>query len=564
MLQNYKKIFVCIFLCLFPYLFFAKSGNDTQIIKSGHWIYEDLYTICTETKRTQFLSNQPLTIGELKFYLRDIPYDELSDAGRNLYEKIDAFLNKNEDFFSEDELRFYINPYAGPEVYYKSNPDINWTFAYNYKNAFLTIPVLIGFSNYITIELDPQIGKNYPSIQEWWNFTNIPYAGNQFEFLTPRFASGSTGAAFEKWGINFHVGKEGMKIGQSEFGSIIYNDTFETDAYFQLNLFTKWLKYTMDVVQVCNTKYFYLHQLDIRLFRNLKFGMIEGSLLNSSFELRYLNPFMLMHQYGSWMDYDYQMSDIERELYGEGHFCAYLAFTLEYTPVRNVRLYGLYAQNEILDLGGSRSDAALSVPDSLGGQVGVEISIPLDFGYLKPYTEVVYTSPYLYVKQSPDWSLFRTRHDMLTGENISSWKGLPYGPDTFGIKSGVKLLSTGNWKAGGSYTLLAQGENSFSIFDEKALIDGSEVYVYYPSVEYDLADSEEEKIAARDKGRYMWLTGIPEIKHQLAVYASYDVLQNLNIYSQLSYSFVLNARHTQGYFAHGIELIFGFEYSLLK
>ena len=85
MLQNYKKIFVCIFLCLFPYLFFAKSGNDTQIIKSGHWIYEDLYTICTETKRTQFLSNQPLTIGELKFYLRDIPYDELSDAGRNLY-----------------------------------------------------------------------------------------------------------------------------------------------------------------------------------------------------------------------------------------------------------------------------------------------------------------------------------------------------------------------------------------------------------------------------------------------------------------------------------------------
>nr|MCR4734069.1 hypothetical protein [Treponema sp.] len=156
MLQNYKKIFVCIFLFLFPYLFFAKSGNDTQIIKSGHWIYEDLYTICTETKRTQFLSNQPLTIGELKFYLRDIPYDKLSDAGRNLYEKIDAFLNKNEDFFSEDELRFYINPYAGPEVYYKSNPDIDWTFAYNYKNAFLTIPVLIGFSNYITIELDPQ------------------------------------------------------------------------------------------------------------------------------------------------------------------------------------------------------------------------------------------------------------------------------------------------------------------------------------------------------------------------------------------------------------------------
>ncbi|MCR4733983.1 MAG: hypothetical protein K5829_03125, partial [Treponema sp.] len=70
--------------------------------------------------------------------------------------------------------------------------------------------------------------------------------------------------------------------------------------------------------------------------------------------------------------------------------------------------------------------------------------------------------------------------------------------------------------------------------------------------------------AARDKGRYMWLTGIPEIKHQFTLYASYDLTQNLNIYSQASYSFVLNANHNQGYFAHGIELIFGFEYSLLK
>ncbi|MBR1639719.1 MAG: hypothetical protein IJ688_10080 [Treponema sp.] len=561
-MKNKIKISLILFF-LFLFSAFAKSGNNTQIIPAGHWLYDDLFTICSETKRVQFLTNQPLSVGELKFYLYDVPYEELSFQGKILFDRIKDYLNSSSDFFPEQDLRFYTNLRLNPEFYYKSNPDIDWSFNYNYRDFLINIPVIMGFSDYITIEPDLFIGKNYPSMQKWWNFTNIPYSGNQFEFLTPRFAYGSTGLTFENWGVNFHAGKEGMQIGTSQLGSIIYNNTFETDAYFQLNLFTKWLKYTMDVVQVCNTKFFYVHQLDIRLFRNLKFGMIEGSLLNSSFELRYLNPFMLMHQFGSWNDYGSKMTALESRLYGEGHFCAYLAFTLDYVPVKNVRIYGLYAQNEIQDLGGKPSDYDLSVPDSLGGQLGLEIKIPFANGYINNFLESTYASPYLYIKQSPDWSLWRTRKDMQTGKQVTSWMGLPYGPDTFAVKTGSSYKEA-RFEFGFDYLFLIKGQNDASIFFNKTSIEGEDIYTYYPSVEYKTAQNDEERLAARNKGRYMWMTGIPEFTNQFTISGAYKFLETLEVYGQIAYSLVYNNSHEKGAFSQGAEVSVGVEWKILK
>lgn len=560
----------------------AKSGSSTQVIPSGHWIYDDMYMLCTESAQAQFLTTQPLTVGELRFYFNQIPYDSLSASGRALYERAEDFLSSVADFLPGQELRLHANLEVSPEFYFKSNPDIDWSFAYNYQNPALTIPLIIGFSDYVTIGLSPFLGKNYVFAQDPQNIMNIPYGTNQFEFLTPRFAYGSTGLTFDNWGVSFHVGKEGLKIGQTEFGSIIYNDTFETDAYFQLGLFTKYLKYSMDVVQVSTQKFFYAHQLDMRPFRNLKISVIEGSLLNSSFELRYLNPFMIMHQFGSWKDYSGSMTSAERGVYGEGHFCAYIAFALDYVPVRNVRIYALYAQNEILDLGWEHLDRYLSVPDSLGGQLGVEVSVPVGFGYIKPFAEAVYTSPYLYVKHSPDWSLYRVRLDMACGKNVSSWMGSPYGPDCFAVRTGVTLLSQRKWRAGLTYTLKMHGENSADMFGKKIYVkknpDGSYervdspdaddevevIYGYYPSVEYNTALTDEERIAARDKGRWMWVTGIPEISNQIAVNASYDILENLSVYGQASYALVLNSKNVQDRVAQGVELAVGLKYTLFK
>lgn len=555
-----RNLVILIFMLFIRLSIFSASGNSTQIIQSGHWIYDAMEILSTDSKRSYFLTNQPLTVGELKFYLNDISWESLSDSGKILYDKVFSFLTRHDDFFPDYEMRVFANLRVNPEFYWKTNSDIPWSFSYNYKDFAITLPILLGFSDYFTIESDLFLGKNYVAASEPYNFTNIPLGGNQIEFLMPRFAYGSTGVVFEKWGVSLHVGKEGLQIGNTLLGSVIYNKTFETDSYIQLSLYTNWLKYALDVIQVDHTKFMYIHQLDLRPFKNFTVGVVEGSLLNSSFELRYLNPLMIMHQFGSWTDYD--LTDIEARFYGEGHFCAYLGFTFEWTPVRHLRVYGMYAQNEILDFGGSRTDSALSVPDSIGAQFGAQYNIPLNHGFLKTYVEAVYTSPYLYIKQSPDWSLYRHRQDMQTRSYIDTWLGSPLGPDCFAIGFKTEYESSGKWKSGAGYVFKVHGENNarlFSLYDDELGI-----YQYYPWTKYQLAENDDGRLSARDEARNMWMSGIPEYINMISLFGGYSVLSNLEISAQFIYTFIFNNGNVKGRYAHGAEFSLAVTYQLFK
>ena len=233
-----KKIVFLILLSLCSISLFAASGNSTQIIKSGHWIYDDLETLCMESKSEYFFETQPMTIGEMKFYFQRIPYESLSQSGKILYEKVKSFLNKNDDFFPNLELRFFANIQLNPEFYYKSNSNVDWSFNYFIREFPITLPIIIGFSDFITIEPDFMLGKNQPAANDPYNISNIPYAGNQFEFNFPKFAYGAVGHSFDKWGINFFAAKEGLQIYNTQLGSIIYNRTFETDFYCSLNIYS--------------------------------------------------------------------------------------------------------------------------------------------------------------------------------------------------------------------------------------------------------------------------------------------------------------------------------------
>ena len=98
-----------------------------------------------------------------------------------------------------EDLRFFINLNASPEFYIKTNKNIPYTFDYCLQNRFLEIPVIFGFSDYITIQSDFFIGKNYTSMQASDSFSNIPFNTDSIEFYIPRFAYGSTGKAIENW-----------------------------------------------------------------------------------------------------------------------------------------------------------------------------------------------------------------------------------------------------------------------------------------------------------------------------------------------------------------------------
>ena len=213
----------------------AATINDTQLIRQDHWIYDAMTKLSMEAAIVTFTERTPLTVGELKFYLREIEDYPLSSSGEELYNRIYNFLYTNGnwfkgDYFTDRALKFSTDIRLNPEGYYKSNPNIDWTHRYYFVDNILTVPVRVGISDYISFGADIFLGMNYPGAQRANNFSNIPITNDGssiHEFTLPKFTYGVAGATFQNWGVNAVMGKEGVTIGRTETGSILYSPKVE-------------------------------------------------------------------------------------------------------------------------------------------------------------------------------------------------------------------------------------------------------------------------------------------------------------------------------------------------
>ena len=560
-----KFIFIC-FLCFnFQIALFSETLNDTQCIKEGHWIYDALKSLGNESRLASLYDNAPLSVGEIKFHFSEIDYEKLSESGKYLYSQVNDYLYENENLLQKlgydiDVMRFAINIRANPEFMFKSNPEIDWTYRYAFVDRLLTAPISVGFSNYFTFQVDPYLAKNYVGMQRPTNFTNIPLAFDEIEFHIPEFAIGTAGMYFDNWGFDFKVGHTGLTIGNTATGSIIYNNTFETDSYVQLNVFNHYAKYNMNLVQISVDKFLYLHEISVRLFKKFNIQVLEGTLIAAPFELRYLNPLMPMHSLASWNDYGAQENNGNNDYlkyYDESHCCAYLAAVLNFVPIDNLRLYLLYAQNELIV-----PNEPPYKPNSFGIQSGFEYAIPaFDNGFWQMNTEVVYTTPYLYIKQAPQWSMYRTRVDVQnkTMGPIKSWVGTPFGPDTFAVQASFGYKKQNKWEANLGYIFSVHGENGFSIFDSEP--DENGIYHYYPFSWAATGDPEQIQ-KAYDASHNLWMTGVNEIKNQIILNGKYYINNHFYLSGQGIYTFVFNNKNVLGNFQQGVELSFALTYSL--
>lgn len=564
-------------ICLFNFILilvnssiFAMGKQSSQLIKAGHWLYDDLTLLSTESGITFILDVQPMSIGEINFFFNQLDYDKLSNSGKEVYNRVQKFLGKKDDFVVAEEFRFFLNGKLNPEFFYKTNKNIDWSFSpYYIKDNGITMPVIIGFSDFFTFQSDFFYGKSQIVVPQPDNFTNLAILPKHSNFNYPDFSYFSFSKTFNKWGVSSHIGKRGFQIGNPHMESILYSKLFDTDFYVQMNLFNNYMKYSMDVTQVSRDKYVYIHQLTFRPWKFCNLTILEGSLINAPFELRYMNPFNIMHEYAGWHDYD----KTERGKYGESNFCAYLGLMFDIVPVKNLRIYGLYAQNEMIDPGNGVSKESLSVPSSFGGQVGAEYIFALDNNaHLKTNVEVVYTSPFLYLKASPNWSLYSERGDEYGNGTFSTWMGSPAGPDSFIVNASAKYDSNKKWDISASYKFMIHGDNYYNtLFSNNNKIDitdeGTNVidyyWNYYPYIKYRHANGNTSiQDAAVAEATNLWMSGNKEYSNQIKVLGNYRFYDNLELTGQVAYSFNFNNDNILNNFQQGIELAIALTYEI--
>lgn len=534
--------------------------SDSQVLKSNHWVYDSMYRLSMESKNAFSLNTTPLSVAELKFYLSEVDSSTLSEYGKELYNKVSDYLNSAPH---NNDVNSYANIILAPEYYIRSNDQIETDNHYYYKDNFLSIPLGVGFGENFAFQATPTIGTSFYTQKRAEVFTNLPPNVSDAEWEIPRFVYGNFSKDFGKIGFNFQIAKQGLAIGKTEMGSIIYNDTFETDLYTQTSLYSKRFKFTLGFMQVDFDNFIYLHQYYFRPFDNLNITIIEGGLNHGNVDFKNLNPFILMHNLFSsdiYAKVDPTKYDLNR------HYCAYLGLNVEYFPIKNLRLYGLFALSELqlpneLGDGTTKYAYANTLPDGYALQGGFDFNISTkNKNLVTTNFEALYILPFMYMRQSVDWSLVRVRHDKNHNKDIYSWLGSPYGPDTMAINFKVGYEYQDRLKLNLGYRLVMNGEMNYKVFDKDHKKDGVNYPAYYPSVLHQLGvlPFEEAKKIARNTN----LSGVVESKHQITLECSYEFNEKLSVNGKVQENIVYNCQNQLHNFQSGLDCSFAVKYCI--
>jgi hypothetical protein len=287
-------------------------------------------------------------------------------------------------------------------------------------------------------------------------------------------------------------------------------------------------------------------------------------MVNAPLELRFLNPFTIFHSYESYKTYsDYNEdlgvvsndADLERlwdknqdgsDVYdrtidpnGHSRIGSYFGVKLEWQPLRNLRVYGLFVM-DVLNLPMKKDHWMEGLyPDALGFQAGAEFSFPAKNGYWEFGLEGVYTYPYLYIMWDKGWSFFKEvpELDIMDDPPLRYWTGSPFGPDTIAgiVRAGFR--SGAGWYGGFSFVFSAQGERAdLGIFNRDNSIDDT----YRPSHKvYDVTVPP---------------TGIPVYTCTASFRFQKSLNERLSFGIMPGYRAALNSGHEEGRSEHGAEI----------
>ena len=539
-------------------IFERRSRSAQELVPAGHWIYDALMALSLENRTLNFADSAPLSIQELFTYLDEIEYDNLSEAGKTQYDRIKAYAGEKRFSIGSDLLSINIEPNFNVSAFYKTNDDIDWVYDRYSREPVFDCPFVIACADYFAMDMEISLGSSKGSSLQNDNYSNIPYQTKNMDVNFPYSAYFNTGYKFtEKTGVAFQIQQGSQSIGRTLGGSIIWSDHLTGTTQAKLSAYSPNVKYTATISEFNVDKYMYMHNIEARLFKKFTLGVQEGILVYAPMELRFMNPWTIFHGFAPWRDYGDESGDRSSDD-PESHTCAYLGIKAEFTPVKYLRLYGLFAMTQYATPYEKSNWPDSLQPDGLGGQWGAESYIPFREGYLHFGLEASYTQPYLYIKESPNWSLVRTYSESMGDHAIFyEWIGSPNDPDTISAQLTGGYEKPGRYSIEGNYLFMARGEMSGSkVFSNiawggQATEQGTTTAGWcYP-----------ETVSQRN---YSTPHGTPEYVNRISLRGTWYAKEYLKFILQPAYVAIFNHNNQSGEKAFGFEIAAAVSINLIK
>ncbi|MBR1715217.1 MAG: hypothetical protein IJ717_09780 [Treponema sp.] len=554
---------------------YASPRGAQELIESGHWVYDAFKEVSLECGLVNFADSTPISIQQLKLYMSEIDEEKLSESGKRQLERINSYIAESNLSFGYDILSVGIEPSVSLEGFYKSEDDLDWVWDRYERKPMLGVPFKITVGDYVTMSMDTILSQNKGASLHDGNYTNILYNPDDFDINFPDTAYLSTGMMLsEKTGFAFQLGKGSRNIGDTMMGSVIWSDYLTGVSYGQLEFYCPVFKYTGTVSQFNVDKYVYAHQIDARFFKKFQLTVFEGLLVYAPLELRYLNPWTILHGWAAWRDYEPKEDD------PESHTCDYMGVKAQFAPVDNLRVYGLFAMTQFQTAYERSNYPDTPTPNGLGAQLGTEYYVPYKGGRFRFGIEGYWADPYLYIKESPNWSMVRTYSENMGDKAIFyEWIGSPFGPDTISGELQAGYEVPGKWSVNFTYLFMARGEQSgtnvFKYYDENGDVrwggqktefnmeddEESGKKADTPWWAYPDKDSQEDWESNRDKSSP---SGTVEYVNRFAVRGVYHANDWLKFTLQPAFVFTFNNGNVSGESRQGMEIAFAVDIDLCK
>lgn len=537
-----KSLFLSILFVFLSLPIFSSPRGEQELVPSGHWVYDALESLKLEMARTAFTDQAPLSIQQIRTFMTDIDYESLSDSGKLQYDSILSYFKENSFSLDQGFLSIGVEMIITPELYFKPNYETYQIYDKYEKAAILEVPAKLNLGSYFTGCMDFSVRQNNTVMQNETQFTNQAFTYDTFDPYLTHTNYFSIGHVIDNVGFNLRFGSGTQSIGRSALESIILSDHLTDTPYINLSLYSTFFQYVCNITQLNSSTILYTHRFDLRLFKKITFSFLEGILPYSAFDLRFLTPMSIYHSFGLFEQYD---------------LASYFAIKVDITPVKYLRLYVLYAQDEH-QLSTEKAAGEGYIPEGLGFQAGIESYIPYNDGYFHIWTEFFYADPYLYIKDSPNFSFVKTSSGMgRDRDNMYEWIGSPFGPDSIAAKFSLGYEKIGKWSLNATYIFGALGE-----FADDSIFTNCGWNKENQNV--NLANWIYPQNAEHKGATFTSPHGIPEYVNELYLTYSLQPVKFLSLKVQPGYVMIFNKGHKTNNFVQGFECAFSCKMYLNK
>ena len=542
-----KRFIVILLLSLEMFALAVADTPYALFVENDHWIYDAMHILSVESRQTTLADRQPLSKGELAEYFSSFDNAVIPQASEPLYRMMQGYFSDHPFLFRRKYFAFDVNGIFTLQGQYVHNPEnevrLDSFLRYNRTPAIVAVPMHVMFTSYADFFVNLSLKKNYWAAVLSYPYTNVPLEGNAFEAAFPTQAGLSLGGRF----FNFTIGRGALNIGRSLAGSMLLADTVDRMDYITATFFHKKVRLSLNVVELEPTRFVFSHEAAFRPIEWLMFRLYEGIVLNAPFDPKYLNPMMIFHNFFGWREKTFNANASEES--GKSSIGCQFGLGVDIVPVRGLRLYGQYGQNQFqtsFEL--KRYPAARNIPNSLGGLAGIEYIHPFSFGHLSVTGEFLYANPWMYIMENKHISLYHRRRDTVAGKGktnsyIEQWVANPYGPDTIGAFLQLVLTEPQKYRAKFGYRFLVKGENEDNFFDpSKEKKPG----IYYPD-----ANNYEPIAQAKTP------SANPSYFHTISLEGSYRVIKPLELNAGLNWTIVAGKKS-----GHAVDIYSSVKYTI--